>query len=72
MQDLLLEHKIKKNLISIERKDIDQDKIQAVILGASSDLVSIQYVYDFKIDGIRGVRQATCHRSARYIRGRNR
>jgi hypothetical protein len=58
MQELLLEHKAKKNLISIERKDIDQNNIQAFILSASSNLVLIQYLYDFKIDGIMVLRMS--------------
>jgi hypothetical protein len=56
MQDLLLKHKNKRNLISIERKDIDQNKIQAFVLKASSNLVLIQYVYDFNIDGLMVLR----------------
>ena len=56
MHDLLLEHKNKRNLIGIERKDIDQNKIQAFVLGTSSNLVLIQYVYDFNIDGLMVLR----------------
>jgi len=43
-------------LVSIERKDIDPNRIQAFILGVSSKLVLVQYVYDFNIDGLMVLR----------------
>jgi hypothetical protein len=56
MQATLLSHKDKKNLISIERKGIDANRIQGFILGASRNLVLVQYVYDFKLDGLMTLR----------------
>ncbi len=52
MQATLLRHKDNRNLISIERKEIDANRIQGFILGASTNLVLVQYVYDFKLDGL--------------------
>jgi len=48
----LMEFKRERNLVSIRRKGIDENKIQAFILECSKELVLIQYVYDFTIDGL--------------------
>lgn len=41
-----------KNLVSIERKYIDQNSIQGFILDESDELLLVQYVYDFRCDGL--------------------
>jgi hypothetical protein len=52
MEATLLRHKQKRNLVAIERKDIGEIRIQGFILGISQKLVLIQYVYDFRLDGL--------------------
>jgi hypothetical protein len=46
-----------RQLVSIRRADVDSNAIQAFILGASERLVLLQYVYDFKLDGLLVVRR---------------
>jgi hypothetical protein len=41
-----------RKLVSIRRKKIDPNSIQGFVLGYSDDLVLIQYVYDFRLDGL--------------------
>jgi hypothetical protein len=43
---------LSKNLVSIERKHIDQNSIQGLILDESDELLLVQYVYDFQCDGL--------------------
>ena len=50
--------KLKKSkiLVSIERKNIDDRTIRGFILKYSTELVLIQYVYDFHLDGLMVLR----------------
>jgi hypothetical protein len=56
--DRFASHQKKRNLISISRKQIDPNSIQAFVLGHSRELVALQYVYDFNLDGLRVIRAA--------------
>jgi hypothetical protein len=47
-----------QKLVSICRDDIDPNSIQGFVLGYSRDLVLIQYVYDFHLDGLMVLRTA--------------
>lgn len=44
-------------LISIERENIDANKIQGFLLGDSDEYVLIRYVYDFNFDGLMVLRK---------------
>ena len=44
-------------LVSIRRADVDSNAIRAFILGVSERLALLQYVYDFKLDGLLVVRR---------------
>ena len=46
-----------KKLISLGRDRIDPNRIQGFILDASKELLLIQYVYDFKLDGLMMLRR---------------
>lgn len=50
--------KFKKNrcLVSIRRENINDLMIQGFILGYSDDLILLQYVYDFTLDGLMVLR----------------
>lgn len=41
-----------KNLVSIERDDKDEQSIHGFILAYSDELILLQYVYDFTLDGL--------------------
>lgn len=41
-----------RKIVSIHRDHIDTNSIQGFILGFSDDLILIQYVYDFRLDGL--------------------
>lgn len=43
-------------LVSIRRASIDEHKIQGFVLGSSEQLVLLQYVYDFRLDGLMVLR----------------
>jgi len=45
-----------RKLISLRRDHIDRNSIQGFILAYSNDLVLIQYVYDFRLDGLTVLR----------------
>lgn len=45
-----------QKLVSIQRKRIDSNSIQGFILGYADDLVLLQYVYDFRLDGLMVLR----------------
>ncbi len=45
-----------KSLVSVRRDKIDSNKIQGFVLGFSKELVLLQYVYDFHIDGLLIIR----------------
>ena len=51
-------HREKRDLISIYRSDIDDNAIQGFVLGCSRELVVLQYVYDFNLDGLVVLRTA--------------
>jgi len=40
------------HMVSIHRKGIDANKIQGFVLASSEELVVLQYVYDFNLDGL--------------------
>ncbi len=54
----LAKHQKQKNLVSIRRSEIDLNSIQGFVLGHSDELVAIQYVYDFNLDGLMVLRVA--------------
>ena len=41
-----------KAIVSISRESIDPNRIQGVILGYSKELLLLNYIYDFKLDGL--------------------
>jgi hypothetical protein len=47
-----------RNLISIRREHLDSNSIQGFILGLSDELLLLQYVYDFNLDGLLVIRKA--------------
>ena len=50
-------HQKERNLISLLRAEVDANEIQAYVLGVSDQLVALQYVYDFNLDGLLVIRQ---------------
>lgn len=46
-----------KYLVSIERENIDRNKIQGFLLGESDEYILIRYVYDFNLDGLMVLRK---------------
>jgi hypothetical protein len=48
----LKKHQEKRNLVSVRRSKIDENSIQGFVLASSEDLVVLQYVYDFNLDGL--------------------
>jgi hypothetical protein len=53
------------SLISIRREAIDGNKIQGFVLGSSNQLVLLQYVYDFNLDGLMILRTSDISEVAR-------
>jgi hypothetical protein len=45
-----------RDLVSIERSNIDQNSIQAFVLASSDELIVLQYVYDFTLNGLMVLR----------------
>lgn len=45
-------------LVSIKRKNIDGNKIQGFVLAESSNLILLNYVYDFNLDGLMVLRKS--------------
>ncbi len=45
-----------RKLVSIRRDAIDSNSIQGFVLAASDELLLIQYVYDFNLDGLMVLR----------------
>jgi hypothetical protein len=41
-----------RGIVSIRRKEIDPNEIQGFVLESSEQLVVLQYVYDFHVDGL--------------------
>jgi hypothetical protein len=56
MKKNLSKLKAGRSLMSIRREEIDGNRIQEFILGHSKELVLINYVYDFKLDGLMVLR----------------
>jgi len=52
------EHQKRRDLIDIRRSAIDSRGIQGFVLAASDELVVLQYVYDFHLDGLMVLRVA--------------
>lgn len=52
----LEQHVEDRDLVSIYRTGIDDSQIQGFVLAVSSELVLIQYVYDFRLDGLMALR----------------
>jgi hypothetical protein len=55
-QQQIAKHRKQRDLVSIERAEIDVNSIQAFILDCSEELVALQYVYDFHLDGLMFLR----------------
>jgi hypothetical protein len=45
-----------RSLVALRRADVDENKIQGFVLAVSAELVLIQYVYDFNLDGLMVLR----------------
>lgn len=43
---------MEKTIVSIERKEIDPNKYDGIVLGESASLLLLQYIYDFRCDGL--------------------
>jgi hypothetical protein len=52
------QHQKNRNLVSIHRSEIDDHAIQGFVLASSEELVVLQYVYDFNLDGLMVLRVA--------------
>ena len=55
-QQQIAKHRKQQDLVSIRRGEIDSNFIQAFILDSSEELVALQYVYDFNLDGLMFLR----------------
>ena len=49
-------HQKLRNLVSIRRGEIDENAIQGFLLESSEELIALQYVYDFNLDGLMFLR----------------
>ena len=47
-----------KNLVSVRRRDVDDNGIQGFLVGVSESLLALEYVYDFKTDGLMILRRS--------------
>lgn len=47
-----------RRLVSIRRRDIDGYGIQGFLVGLSDNLLAVEYVYDFQIDGLMVLRRS--------------
>ncbi|MDM0038953.1 hypothetical protein QTH89_21145 [Variovorax sp. J22G21] len=54
----LAQHQKNRDLVSISRDEIDTNSIQGFVLASSDELVVLQYVYDFNLDGLMVLRVA--------------
>lgn len=52
MNHQLAKHQELRKLVSIRRDGLDANSIQAFVLDCSAQLVALQYIYDFKLDGL--------------------
>ena len=53
---VLEEHRQRRDLVSLRRDKIDDQAIQGYVLAVSDELVALQFVYDFRLDGLRILR----------------
>ena len=53
---VLEEHRQRRDLVSLRRDEIDDHRIQGYVLGVSDELVALQFVDDFRLDGLRILR----------------
>ncbi|MDG9666927.1 hypothetical protein [Hahella sp. CR1] len=56
MLEEIKEAKENGTLVSIERDEVDENCLQAFVLDYSDELVLLQYVYDFNLDGLMVIR----------------
>lgn len=54
----LAHHQKKCDLVSVRRVELDSNSIQGFVLAHSEELVALQYVYDFNLDGFMILRLA--------------
>jgi len=54
----LKKFKKERSLVSIRRKDLITEAFLGFILGFSDDLIFLQYVYDFNLDGFKVIRRS--------------
>jgi hypothetical protein len=52
------QHQKGRDLVSVRRSAIDDSSIQGFVLASSEELVVLQYVYDFNLDGLMVLRIA--------------
>jgi hypothetical protein len=52
------QHQRGRDLVSVRRSEIDEHAIQGFVLASSEELVALQYVYDFNLDGLMVLRIA--------------
>jgi hypothetical protein len=55
-RDQITKHQKQRDLVSIRREKIDENAIQGFILDSSEELLALQYVYDFNLDGLMFLR----------------
>ena len=48
----------KQSLISVRRRNIDDYEIQGFLVGLSENLMALEYVHDFQVDGLMVLRRA--------------
>jgi hypothetical protein len=54
----LEDHRLRRDLVTVRRDDIDDRGIQGYILAVSEQLVALQYVADLRLDGLMILRTA--------------
>ena len=68
------QHQKKRNLVSVHRGEIDENAIQGFVLASSEELVVLQYVYDFRLDGLmvlraKDVTEVRCSATDKFQKG---
>jgi hypothetical protein len=48
----------KQSLVSVHRRDVDDNGIQGFLIGLSDELIALEYVYDFQVDGVMVLRRS--------------
>jgi len=56
--ELLARHQRQRDLVTVRRDDIDDNGIQGYVLAMSDQLVALQHVYDFRLEGLMILRLA--------------